>query len=298
MIKAYLKEWLKIISRSVKMSNSVSALFESKFDAYVKKAYQGQMELRECVRVKTGVIGLTHNFPYRGKGIAHESIPQAEVIPMNIQDRQNPCTLKNYEAPEYSDEFNASKVSFNDQMEYAYAVAGAMGRGMDQIIIDASDPATSLVVDNNEGFTLAKLLRAKRILDAKAVPKADRYFVHDAATLESALLLEKVTSSDYNTLKALTTGEKDSFCGFKFKMINERDEGGLPLDTSGAYPIRTCFVWHKAALGLAIGKDMKTEINYIAHRKSTLINGLYSAGATIIDNEGIVKVNMKETLLS
>lgn len=280
------------------MANSVSVLFESKFDADVKQAYQGQMELRECVRVKTGVVGLTYNFPYRGKGIAHESVPQAEVIPMNIQDRQNPCTLKNYEAPEYSDEFNASKVSFNDRQEYVMAVAGAMGRGMDQITINEAANATQLVVDNNEGFTLVKLLRAKRILDAKGVPKADRYFWHDAATLEVALNLEKIGSSDYNTMKALAEGALGTYAGFKFKMINERDEGGLPLDTSGAYPIRTCFCTHKYAMGLAIGIDMRTEINYIPQRKSTLINGLYSAGAKLIDPEGVVKVNMKEELLT
>jgi hypothetical protein len=279
------------------MANSVSVLFESKFDADVKKAYQGQMELRECVRVKTGVRGLTHNFPYRGKGIAHESISQAEVIPMNIQDRQNPCVLKNYEAPEYSDEFNASKVSFNDRMEYVYAVAGAMGRGMDQIIINEAANATQEVAVNNEGFTLAKLLRAKRILDAKGVPRMDRYFWHDAATLESVLQDEETTSADYNTVRTLVDGSIDTFAGFKFKTINDRDEGGLPLDTSGAYPIRTCFCTHKYAMGLAIGIDMRTEINYIAQRKSTLINGLYSAGAKLIDPEGVVKVNMKEELL-
>ncbi|HUT85651.1 MAG TPA: phage capsid protein [Elusimicrobiales bacterium] len=279
------------------MANSVENVFIQQFDAEVKQAYQGQMELRDCVRLKTGVVGSTHNFPYRGKGVANPSVPQAEVIPMNIQDRQNPCILTNWEAAEYSDVFNASKVNFNDKQEYVMAVAGAMGRRMDQIIINEAANATQIVAVNNESFTLDKLLTAKRIMDNLGVPRSDRYFWHDPVTLEEALKLEKVTSGDYDTLKALTTGVKDSYLGFKFKMINSgREEGGLPLDTSGAYNIRTCFCTHKQAMGLAIGIDMRTEINYVPNRKSTLINGLFSAGAKLIDPDGVVKVNMKETV--
>jgi hypothetical protein len=41
--------------------------------------------------------------------------------------------------------------------------------------------------------------------------------------------------------------------------------------------------------------NMKTEINYIAEKTSYLVNGMFSAGAVAIDDEGIVKITCRET---
>jgi len=61
-----------------------------------------------------------------------------------------------------------------------------------------------------------------------------------------------VTSSDYNTVKALKHGEIDSFLGFRF-LHSER----LPVDGSGD---RLCFAWQKRGLKLAFGEDVVTKI--------------------------------------
>ena len=46
----------------------------------------------------------------------------------------------------------------------------------------------------------------------------------------AALLDEtELTSSDFATVKALSTGEIDTFLGFKFITLGDRDEGGLPI---------------------------------------------------------------------
>jgi hypothetical protein len=46
---------------------------------------------------------------------------------------------------------------------------------------------------------------------------------------------------------------------------------------------------------MAVGLDMKTEINYIAEKTSWLTNGIMKAGAVSIDTSGIVKVQATET---
>jgi hypothetical protein len=53
---------------------------------------------------------------------------------------------------------------------------------------------------------MAKIRRAKKILDDRAVPNTDRTFVHSAAGLETLLGITEVTSSDYNSIKALVQG--------------------------------------------------------------------------------------------
>ena len=87
------------------------------------------------------------------------------------------------------------------------------------------------------------------------------------------------------------SGEIDTFMGFKWKIVETRDEGGLPLATN----IRECFAWHKSAVGLAIGIDIKSEVNYIAQKTSWLCNGLMKAGAVSRDGDGIVSVSIDES---
>ena len=93
-------------------------------------------------------------------------------------------------------------------------------------------------------------------------------------------------------MKALVSGEMDSYYGFKFHMIDDRDEGGLPIAGNN----RTLFAWHKDAVGVAIGIDMKTEINYVPLHKSYLIAGSMSLGGIAIDPIGIVSATIDESV--
>jgi hypothetical protein len=141
------------------------------------------------------------------------------------------------------------------------------------------------------GLTVTKLRRAKRLMDAAGVPMQDRTFCHDAVGLEQLLGATPVTSSDYNSVKALVHGEVDTFLGFKFICFEDRDEGGIVTTTN----VTKNFAFHKDAIGLAVGLDMRTEMNYIPEKTSWLINGLYSAGSVGIDNTGIYEVLTNNT---
>ena len=217
------------------MSTSISTAFVATFDAEVKQAYQGAAKLFGTIRTKTGVVGSTHRFPKLGKGLAQPRIPQTDVVPMNVQHSNVTATLEDWSAPEYSDVYDLQKINFDERKELKTAIASAMGRRNDQLILDAADAGASAtqVDDNvggtNSGVNTAKLRRAKRLMDAAGVPATDRTFVHSAVGLEQLLGETDATSSDFNSIKALVNGELDTWLGFKFVMIEDRDEGGLDL---------------------------------------------------------------------
>ncbi len=279
------------------MAQGISSAFVTLFDAEVKQAYQGQRLLAGLVRERQNVEGSTVKFPKIGKGSATLRVPQTDVTPLNITYSQVTATMSDYNAAEYSDIFHQAKVNFDERRELVQVVSGSIGRRMDQLVLDAlAASSTSLTVSNDIGGTdtnlnLTKLRNAKRLLDKNNVPMDGRCFLVSASGLESLLGETSITSADFNSVRALVSGEIDTFLGFKFTMIGDRAEGGLAIDGSLD---RTCFAYHRDALGFGIGMNMKTEINYVPEKTSYLVNGMFSAGAVAIDDEGIVKITCRE----
>lgn len=280
------------------MSVSLSNAFVTLFDAEVKQAYQGKAMLVPAVRQRRGVEGSTVKFPKVGKGVATVRVPQTDVTPLNVSFSTVTCTLADYNAAEYSDIFNQAKVNFDERQELVQVVASAMGRRQDQMILDAlAASSTSLTVSNDIGGTdsnlnVAKLREAKRLMDKNNVPPEGRHIVIHGNGLASLLSETSVTSSDFNSVKALVQGDINSFLGFTFHTLGDRSEGGLAIDGSLD---RTCFAFHQMAVGYAEGISMRTEINYIPEKTSWLVNEVFSAGAIAIDAEGIVQLTCRET---
>jgi N4-gp56 family major capsid protein len=265
------------------------------FDAEVKQAYQGARALAGITRERTNVEGNQVKFPKIGKGVATVRVPQTDVTPLNVTYSQVTATMSDYIAAEYSDIFNQQKVNFDERRELVQVVGNAIGRRMDQLVIDALNAASSpSTVGTDIGGTgsnmnLAKLLAAKKALDTNNVPSEGRCMVIHANGLSALLDETELTSSDFATVKALSTGEIDTFLGFKFITLGDRDEGGLPLPST-----RTCFAFHRDAIGLGIGMGQKSEINYVPEKTSFLVSSMFSAGAIAIDDEGIVKISATE----
>jgi hypothetical protein len=280
------------------MSVSLSNAFVTLFDAEVKQAYQGKAMLVPAVRQRRGVEGSTVKFPKVGAGVATPRIPQTDVTPLNVSFSQVTLTLTDWNAAEYSDIFSQAKVNFDERQELVQVVAAAMGRRQDQLILDAlANSSTSLTVGNDIGgsdtnLNVAKLRAAKRLLDKGNVPPEGRHIVIHANGLDSLLSETAVTSSDFNTVKALVQGEINTFLGFTFHTIGDRTEGGLAIDGSLD---RVCFAFHKDAIGYGEGIAMRSEINYIPEKTSWLVNEVFSAGAIAIDAGGIVAITCRES---
>ena len=280
------------------MAVQISNAFVTLFDSEVKQAYQGQRLLAGVTRERTGVEGSTVKFPKIGKGSATIRVPQTDVTPLNVSYSQVTATMEDYIAAEYSDIFNQQKVNFNERQELVQVVSGAIARRMDQVVLDALTAASSpSTVSNDIGGTdtdlnVAKLRAAKKAMDANNVPAEGRTILVHANNLSSLLSETEVTSSDFNSVKALVTGDVDTFLGFKFITLGDRDEGGLAIDGSSD---RTIFAFHRDALGLGIGMGQQSRVDYIPEKTSFLVASMFSAGAVAIDDEGIVKITCRES---
>ena len=277
------------------MAVGISSAFVQLFDAEVKQAYQASRALAGVVRERNNVEGNQVKFPKIGKGTATVRVPQTDVTPLNVSYSQVTATMSDYIAAEYSDIFHQAKVNFDERRELVQVVGNAIGRRMDQLVIDAlnSASAPSTVGTDIGGvgtnLNLAKLLAAKKSLDAKNVPAEGRCMVIHANGLAALLDETELTSSDFATVKALSMGEIDTFLGFKFIMLGDRDEGGLPLPST-----RSSFAFHRDAVGMGVSMNQKSEINYVPEKTSFLVSSMFSAGAIAIDDEGIVKISSTE----
>jgi len=277
------------------MAVGISNAFVQLFDAEVKQAYQASRALAGVTRERMNVEGSVVKFPKIGKGVATVRVPQTDVTPLNVTYSQVSATMSDYIAAEYSDIFHQAKVNFDERRELVKVVGDAIGRRMDQLVIDAINSASSpSTVGTDIGgvgtnMNLAKLLAAKKALDTNNVPAEGRCIVIHANGLSSLLDEQELTSSDFASVKALVRGEIDTFLGFKFVTLGDRDEGGLPLPST-----RSSFAFHRDAVGLGVSMAQKTEINYVPEKTSFLVSSMFSAGAVSIDDEGIVKISSTE----
>jgi len=277
------------------MAQNVTTAFVTLFESEVKQAYQAESVLRGTMRSRTNVQGNTVKFPKIGKGTATVRVPQTDVTPLNVTYSQVTATMSDYIAAEYSDIFHQSHINFDERRELVEVVSKAIGRRIDQVCIDALNAAASpSTVATSVGgaasnMNFEKLRASAKALNENNVPASDRYMLIHASQLDALLGETEVTSSDFASVKALVQGEIDTFMGFRFITIGDRDEGGLPKPST-----RSCFAWHKDSMGYAESMAQKTEVNYIPEKTSFLVSSMFSAGSIAIDDEGIVKISCTE----
>ena len=277
------------------MAINVSTAFVDLFDSEVKQAYQAESVLRGTMRTRTGVAGNTVKFPTIGKGVATLRVPQTDVTPLNVTYGQVTATMEDYIAAEYSDIFQQSHINFDERSELVQVVSKSIARRMDQIMIDALNAATGTTAvatgigGSTTNMNIEKLRATAKAMNEKNVPSEGRNLLMHASQLDSLLGETEITSQDFASVKALVQGEINTFMGFNILTVGDRDEGGLPKPST-----RTCFAWHKDAMGYAESMAQKTEVNYVPEKTSFLVSSMFSAGSVSIDGAGIVKIACTE----
>lgn len=276
------------------MSKFLSTVAATEFDTQVKHAYQGSGKLKSLVELRTNVVGDTYKFRLMGQGQGHERTGSSSlVVPMDINHALITATLTNHEHPEYTDIFDQAEVNFDEKSKLAETIGMAMGRTMDQLLIDAlvagtynttdTDGQGKSIVAGGVGFTAAKLRELRAYCDDLEMEKSQTILVSGGG-MESLLANTETTSSDFNTIKALVNGELNSFMGFNFVKIGARRlEGGLDAATNA-------YMFHMPAIGLAVGLNEQTSVDWVPERTSWLCNGILKAGAALIDPEGTAKI--------
>ena len=283
------------------MSTQITTAFVQAFKSGIDHLVQQKgSRLRDAVRVESGITGKSAFFDQLGATtMTQRTTRHADTSYTDTPHARRMVTMADYDVADLIDDPDKVRLLTDPTNDYSQSFANAAGRNIDDVIIAAALgtsktgetgsgsetwPVTGQqIAHGSEAITKAKVLAAKRILDANEVDDEDRYFVAAAKDFEDLLALTEVASSDYNSVKALVRGEIDTWLGFKW-IRSERISGAGTATHS-------CFAFQKRALLLAIGKDSTGRVDVMPDKRySTQVFYSHTVGATRMEGAGIVEV--------
>mgnify|MGYP006273678063 CR=1 FL=1 len=273
------------------MAPTIDQAFVKQFEREVHEAYQRMgSKLRGTVRNVNNVKGATAVFQKVGKGVAMTKSTHGVVPVMNIDHSSIECDLEDYYAGDWVDRLDELKMMHDERQVIANAGAYALGRKTDELIINAlSNADENVVLHNTSGLTKDKVLEAFELLGKADIPDDGQRFAIIGWKQWSDLLgLDQFASADYigdDELPWKGTQAK------KWLGTTWIPHSGLPVSDD----IRSCFWFHKTAVGHASGSDVQTDITWHGDRASHFVNNMMSQGAKLIDESGVVVIEADET---
>jgi len=199
------------------------------------------------------------------------------------------------------DRADAGRMLADPKGPYQQAGKNAQNRRKDRIILAAlggtaysgKDGTTSValpsaqkVAHGSTGMTIAKLLSAKQILDEAEAPQEGRFFVCPAESIIDLLNTTEVTSADYNTVRALVSGQIDTFLGFKFIQTEL-----IYLENGSSTTTWYCYAYAKGAIGMGIIGNPEVRLTERADKNYAWQPWIsMDMGATRVEDELVVEV--------
>lgn len=259
------------------MSVQITTAFVESYKSNVMHLTQQKgSRLRRAVRTEM-VNGKSGFYEQLGSTAARKRTSRHSDTPrMDTPHARRRVTLEDYDWADMVDGEDQIRMLIDPTSPYAEAAAFAMGRAMDDAIIEAAtgtaytgvDGSTSTTFDSamtvavterwpgvtsaNCGLNVAKILAAKEKLGSQDVdPDDDCYMVVNARQIKSLLLDTHISSHDYNAIKPLVEGKVTAYGGFT--LIPTQRIGLSGADDRVIY-------WAKGGLLLGIGRDITSRI--------------------------------------
>jgi uncharacterized protein (DUF1778 family) len=276
------------------MSVSINQSFVKQFQQEVHESYQRMgSRLRGTVRNINNVNGSSTVFQKVGKGTAATKSTHGMVPVMNINHTSVECALTDYYAGDWVDQFDELRIHHDERQVIANAGAYALGRKTDELIVNAlASASTNVIADANVGMTKAKVLQAFEILGAADVPDdGQRFAVVGWKQWSELLAIPEFANAEYVGPGNLPW-QGGMSQGRRWMGTTWLQFTGLPIDVND---IRSCFWFHKTAVGHAAGSDVKTDVTWHGDRASHFVNNMMSQGAVLIDGTGVVVIKSDET---
>ena len=286
------------------MSTQITTAFVNQFSANIQMLSQQMGSLlRIAVDVET-VNGEKAFFDQVGSAAAVlRTSRHADTPLIDTPHSRRMVTMSDYEYADLIDDSDKVRLLVDPTSTYSRAAAAAMGRAMDDVIITAALgtaqtgkegststalPAGQKIAHGSAGLTIAKLVSAKELLDAASVdPSIPRFIIVSPKQVSDLLNNTTVTSSDFNTVKALAQGEINSFVGFRFIVSNR-----LNTDSNSD---RQVIAFAQDGLKLAIGKEPAARIDERADKSySTQVYYSQAIGATRMEEAKVVEIACNE----
>lgn len=288
---------------AITIDNAFSTMFS---DQVTHNAQQKASKLQGAVRTVRNVTGSTYKFPILGKAgavknkVSHQDIEALSTFagtpsptgaatwvgdtgaPMNFGTSAT-ATIDTYSAGEYADDFDILKTNADVRDAYATSIAAAMNRAYDNAIIsalDASVSAQALAAElTNNTLNAAGLIAIHKALNDTDADENDRYLLVSPNGY-SELITNFGNNADGPFNRAFTDGSIPNVMGFNVIMHT-----GL---SAGSNSDHKSYAWSKSAVGMAVGKDITTSVNYVPQKLATLISSEFSGGAVVIDPKSVV----------
>ena len=286
------------------MSTQITTAFVNQFSANVQMLSQQMGSLLRNAVDTESVNGEKAFFDQVGQAAAVLRTSRHQDTPIvDTPHTRRMVTMSDYEYADLIDDSDKVRLLVDPTSTYSRAAAAAMGRAMDDVIITAALgtsqtgkdgststtlPAGQKIAHGSAGLTIAKLVSAKELLDAASVdPSIPRHIVVSPKQISDLLNNTTVTSSDFNTVKALAQGEISSFVGFNFIVSNR-----LNTDSNSD---RQVIAFAQDGIKLAVGKEPAARIDERADKSySTQVYYCQTIGATRMEEEKVVEIACNE----
>jgi len=254
----------------------------------------------------------------------HSDTPQ-----LDTPHSRRKVVLTDYQWADLIDNEDKLRMLNDPTSDYAQAAAWAMGRSIDDEIIEAGmgtayageEGGTPIAFPNARrihsvasgalaALNIEALLHSQRLFDDADVDEdIPRFHAISSAQKQSLLSTTEIKSSDYNTVKALVQGQIDTFMGFKFIRTNRqpKDIAGTAkfslttgvYDSSGgtaATGSHMSLAWAQGALLTGIGQSPLGKISERADKSySNQVYMRMSLGAVRMEEATTVLVYSKES---
>jgi len=287
------------------MSQEITTAMVEQYKANIDMLSQQKgSRLRNAVRNET-VVGENAFFDQIAattaqlKTTRHMDTPQTDT-----PHARRRVSLADYVWADFVDKEDLVRTLIDPTSPYAVNAVNAFGRAMDDVIIAAAlgtaytgkagGTATIMlpaqqIAEGNTGLTVAKLIQAKGLFWSNDVEEDEELFLCcRGKQLEDLLATTQVTSSDYNTVKALVKGEVDQYMGFTF-IRSQRI-------STDANDIALCFAWARSGIALGLGADIHTRISERADKNYlTQVWCGMTIGATRMEEVKVVEIGCDET---
>jgi len=283
------------------MSQQITTAMVEQYKANIDLLSQQKgSRLRNAVRNET-VVGENAFFDQIAattaqlKTTRHMDTPQTDTPHLRRR-----VSLADYVWADFVDKEDLVRTLIDPTSPYAVNAVNAFGRSIDDVIIAAALGTaytgktgavgvgiTQSISEGNTGLTVAKLIEAKGIFWAADVDEDEDLFICcRGKQLEDLLATTQVTSSDYNTVKALVKGEVNEYMGFTF-IRSQR--------ITKAAEIASCFAWARSGIALGLGADIHTRISERADKNYlTQVWCGMTIGATRMEETKVIQIDVDE----
>jgi len=306
------------------MSSTINQAFVKQYTANIfHLSQQKGSRLRAFVRNETQK-GEIEFFERLGSTDAVRKTSRHGDTPLvNSQHSRRACYMNDYEWADLIDKEDKVRTLIDPQNPYVQSAMMALGRTIDDEIIDAAlgtaytgkegDTAVALPASQYVGavsgagaisnLKVATLIAIKSKFGVNEVDDSLRMHICvSQSQLDSLLSETSITSSDFNTVKALVRGEIDQYMGFMFHRTQRLDlAGGLftinvntgvvTLSTGNGNGARQCFAWAEDGIVFSTGKDMAGRISERDDKSyATQVYACGTWGAVRMEEEKVVGI--------